>query len=79
LRRTRATRPQTELPLAERKTNLEDAFSALADVRDKNILLLDDVMTSGSTLNAAARCFKEAGADKVGALVLCRKMWDSQN
>ena len=79
LRRIRATRPQTELPLAERKTNLEDAFSALADVRDKNILLLDDVMTTGSTLNAAARCLKEAGAAKAGALVLCRKMWDSPN
>ena len=48
--------------MTERKTNLEDAFSALADVRDKNILLLDDVMTSGSTLNAAARYFKEEGA-----------------
>ena len=79
LRRTRATLPQTELPLAERKINLEDAFSALAEVRDENILLLDDVMTTGSTLNAAARCLKEAGAGKVGALVLCRKMWDSPN
>jgi ComF family protein len=79
LRRTRATRPQTELPLAERKSNLENAFSALTDVQDKNILLLDDVMTTGSTLNAAARCLKEAGAGKVGALVLCRKMWDSPN
>ena len=79
LRRTRATLPQIELPLAERKTNLEDAFSALADVRDKNILSLDDVMTSCSRLNAAEPCFKEAGAGKVGALVLCRKMRDSQN
>ncbi|MDE0793018.1 MAG: phosphoribosyltransferase family protein, partial [SAR324 cluster bacterium] len=77
MRRTRATLPQTELPLAERKTNLEDAFSALADVRDKNILLLDDVMTSGSNPNTAARCCKEEGAGKVGALVLCRKMWGS--
>ena len=79
LRRTRATLPQTELPLAERKINLEDAFSALAEVRDENILLLDYVMTTGSTLNAASRCLKEAGAGKVGALVLCRKMWDSPN
>jgi predicted amidophosphoribosyltransferase len=34
-------------------------------------------MTTGSTLNAAARCLKEAGANQVGALVLGRKMWDS--
>ena len=79
LRRTRATRPQTELPLAERKTNLEDAFSALADEWDKNILLLDDVITTGSTLNVASRCLKEEGAAKAGALVLCRIMLDSPN
>ena len=77
LRRTRATRPQTELPLSERKNNLDDAFSALADVKNKNILLLDDVMTTGFTLNAAARCLKDSGANCVGALVLCRKMWDT--
>jgi predicted amidophosphoribosyltransferase len=56
---------------------LDDAFSASPDVRNKNILLLDDVMTTGSTLNVAARCVKEAGANRVGALVLCRKMWDT--
>jgi ComF family protein len=77
LRRIRATRPQTELSLAERLVNLDDAFSASPDVRNKNILLLDDVMTTGSTLNVAARCVKEAGANRVGALVLCRKMWDT--
>ena len=72
-------RPQTELPLAERKTNLEDAFSALEDIRGKNILLLDDVMTSGSMLNAAERFFKVAVTGIVGASVLYSKMWDSQN
>jgi ComF family protein len=77
LRRTRATRPQTELPLEERLINLDNAFSALPEVRNRNILLFDDVMTTGSTLNAAARCIKEAGASSVGALVLGRKMWDS--
>ena len=77
--RKRDTAPQTELLLVERKTNLEDTFSDLADVRDKNILLLDDVMTSSSLLNADARCFKEAGAGKVGALVLCSKMWNCHN
>ena len=34
-------------------------------------------MTTGSTLNAATRCFKEAGASRVGAQVLSSKVWDS--
>ena len=77
LRRIRATRPQTELPLAERLVNMDDAFEISLEVQNHQILLLDDVMTTGSTLNAAARCLKEAGASSVGALVLGRKMWDS--
>ncbi len=77
LRRIRATRPQTELPLAERLVNMDDAFETSLEVQNHQILLLDDVMTTGSTLNAAARCLKEAGASSVGALVLGRKMWDS--
>ena len=77
LRRIRATRPQTELPLAERLVNMDDAFETSLEVQNHQILLLDDVMTTGSTLNAAARCLKEAGASSVGALVLGRRMWDT--
>ena len=77
LRRIRATRPQTELPLAERLVIMNDAFETSLEVQDHQILLLDDVMTTGSTLNVAARCLKEADASSVGVLVLGRKMWDS--
>ena len=77
LRRIRATRPQTELPLAERLVNMDDAFETSLEVQNHQILLLDDVMTTGSTLNAAARCLKEVGASSVGALVLGRRMWDT--
>ena len=77
LRRIRATLPQTELLLAERLVNMDDAFETSLEVQNLQILLLDDVMTTGSKLNAAARCPKEAGASSVGALVLSRKMWDS--
>ena len=77
LRRIRATRPQTKLPLAERLVNMDDAFETSLEVQNHQILLLDDAITTGSTtLNAAARCLKEAGASSVGALVLGRKMWD---
>ena len=69
LRRIRATRPQTELPLAERLVKMDDAFETSLEVQNHQILLLDDVMTTGSTLNVAARSLKEAGASRVGALV----------
>ena len=54
---------------SRKKTNLEDAFSAIADIRDKNVSFQDDVMTTSSTLKAAARSLKSAGARKVLALV----------
>ena len=56
---------------------MDDAFKTSMEVQNHQILLLDDVMTTGSTLNVTARCLKEAGACSVGALELCRKMWDS--
>ncbi len=75
--RIRATRPQTELPLVERLVNMNDAFETSLEVQNHHILLLDDEMTTGSTLNIVARCLKEASASSVSALVLGRKMWDS--
>ena len=65
------------MPLAERLVNMDDAFDTSLEVQSHQILLLDDVMTTGSTLNAAARCLKEASVSSVRALVLGGKMWDS--
>ena len=56
---------------------MDNAFKTSLEVQSHKILLLDDVMTTGFTLNAAARCLKEAGASSVGALVLGRRMWDT--
>ena len=49
LRRIRATRPQVGLTVEERRTNLLGAFRAAGDVHGKEILLVDDVITSGGT------------------------------
>ena len=55
---------------------MNDTFETSLEVQNHQILLLVDVMTTGSTLNAETRCLKEAGASSVGTLVLGRKMWD---
>ena len=72
LRRVRETIPQTELPYPERLKNPDDAFAVEDSVPPGTILLIDDVMTTGSTLNAAARTLIASGAERVSAWVLCR-------
>ncbi len=55
LKRTRDTRPQTDLSYAERLTNLHDAFvvTNASAITNKRILIIDDVMTTGTTLTEA--------------------------
>ena len=74
LRRTRLTRPQTELSSEERKKNVRRAFEVVKPeaVKKRTILLVDDVATTGSTLNECAKALKRAGADSVLCLALAR-------
>jgi ComF family protein len=74
LRRTRFTKPQTELSSEERRKNVRKAFEVVKPeaVKGRTILLVDDVATTGSTLNECARALKRAGADRVLCLVLAR-------
>lgn len=71
LKRIRETRPQSELALAERAVNVLDAFTVVAQV-PPSIALIDDVVTSGATLNAAAEALRRAGAERVVQLAVCR-------
>lgn len=74
LRRIRYTLPQTGLKSAERSKNVRKAFefSGQKALKGWTVLLVDDVATTGSTLNECARVLKRAGADKVICLVLAR-------
>ena len=60
--------------IGERSENVRNVFEATEDVTGNRILLIDDVMTTGSTLNACASALHEAGTDWVGALVLAREL-----
>ena len=63
LRRTRATRSQTYLTKEERWKNVEDAFELSMNIESgRSVLLVDDVVTTGATLLAAARSLERAGA-----------------
>lgn len=72
LNRTRPTPHQTGLSPKERKKNVRAAFECTTDYSDKTILLVDDVMTTGATLNECARTLKLHGATTVIAVVAAR-------
>jgi ComF family protein len=73
LRRERDTRPQMGLTAAERRANVVGAFAGRPGaLAGKRVMLLDDVCTTGSTLEACAQAARQAGAGAVWALVLAR-------
>lgn len=72
LRRVRATPPQTGLDANERARNMRGAFTVRGDLAGSRIALIDDVMTSGHTADAAARALRAAGADYIEVWVVAR-------
>lgn len=72
LERSRSTIPQWELSLAERRQNIKGAFviTRPESVQGKHILLVDDIFTSGITMDECAKVLKQAGAKRVIGLVV---------
>ena len=72
--RVRHTPAQAGLPFRERVKNLRNAFQCATDLTGKRIILIDDVMTTGASLDEFARTLKLHGAAEVTALVLARAL-----
>lgn len=68
------TRPQTEFSGRERVVNVKNAFSVKYPerIKGKRIVLIDDVMTTGSTLKESARALRKAGAKSIDVLTVAR-------
>lgn len=75
-RRVRDTPPQSSLPWKARDKNMRGAFEVTqaAHIGGKHVAIVDDVMTSGASLNELARALKKAGAREVSALVVARTL-----
>jgi ComF family protein len=76
LRRTRHTEPQTQLSGPERQKNIRGAFEVRRPegIAEKHILLIDDVFTTGATVQECAKVLLKAGAERVDVLTLARAL-----
>lgn len=74
VRRSRASRAQAGLSDQERRVNVRGAFEVAkpADIKDRHLLLIDDVLTTGATASACAAALKKSGAASVTALTVAR-------
>jgi predicted amidophosphoribosyltransferase len=76
LLRARATQPQFGLPRERRAENVQGAFKVLKEkrieVKGKKLILIDDELTTGATVDACTKVLLRAGALRVDVLVLAR-------
>jgi ComF family protein len=69
--RTRRTPPQVELPLSRRRRNVKDCFGLRRQLHVDSVAIVDDVMTSGETMNQMASLLKKHGVTNVQSWAIC--------
>jgi ComF family protein len=72
--RQKLTPPQASLPLKERVKNIKGAFRVNSNLAGKRVAIVDDVMTTGASLNELAKTLKKAGASHVECWVIARTL-----
>lgn len=72
--RVRATAPQVGLPWKQRASNLRGAFACSLDLHGKHVAILDDVMTTGTSLHELALTLRRQGAGEISAWVVARTL-----
>lgn len=70
--RQRSTAAQTGLNAKQRLKNIRGAFSVVGKLNYKHVLIIDDVMTTGATVNELAKLLKKNGVERVGVLSIAR-------
>lgn len=70
--RIKNTDPQSTLPMKTRKKNVAGAFSLITDQIPKHVAIIDDVITTGSTINELARLFKQGGCQRIDVWAIAR-------
>ena len=73
-KRVKLTPPQASLPLKARVKNIKGAFSVNSNLAGKSVAIVDDVMTTGASLNELAKTLKKAGASHVECWVIARTL-----
>lgn len=74
--RTADTAPQASLPWKARRKNIRNAFEGRQDLSGRHVIVIDDVMTTGATLDELARTLKKHGAARVTNWVVARTLKD---
>lgn len=74
--RVKHTNAQSELPLHKRITNIKNAFRCKNPIIAKNVVIFDDVLTTGNTLNEFANMLKQQGVETVSAWCIARAEFD---
>ncbi len=80
IKKVRKTAKQSSLPRSRRLTNLRDAFRLRRPeaIKNRSLLLVDDVLTTGTTVNQICRLLRKAGAKTITVVVLARSVGDAR-